>query len=362
MSKIVELPNIVTKSLRINDIHLIPTIDDETGKRTIEKVGIAGMGEMKVSQRFMNSLASITGINNKVYKYFDSQEVFERIIKQDDARVRVSFDQDKGSILGAVPFDSNGKTKAIFGVDMVQRLFNAGHTPDRMDYNDGIISLTYTTSTNSTISIGDDEHKKQFTLRIPLDGYGQARSILSILRVVCENGAMISSPLFNSSVALGDGQSIKPVTGFINNFNSNSDGFNIIEDRLNQAQVKSASVREWNDLYKALGEGDGGSSKYWGTMHEMAKFGNVSLMDKYGLATFDTITSKRQSLLPVNCSVYDLLQLSTEVGTHHAEGNARLKAKLDMFNANMLLSEFDLESTKNIESRMNGTAFILGKN
>ena len=63
----------------------------------------------------------------------------------------------------------------------------------------------------------------------------------------------------------------------------------------------------------------------------------------YGLASVDALSAKRQRTLPAACKVYDLLNLASEVATHHASeaGNRTVQAYV----GELISGEFDLEGT-----------------
>ena len=63
----------------------------------------------------------------------------------------------------------------------------------------------------------------------------------------------------------------------------------------------------------------------------------------YGLANMDTLTPKRQRVLPARCRVYDLLNFASEVATHHttAAGSHSMQAHI----GTLISDEYDLEGT-----------------
>ncbi len=157
---------------------------------------------------------------------------------------------------------------------------------------------------------------------------------------------------FRSTLALGRGDDdvnysiVRALDGF-----GNDEGYAALRQRFDAASKSWASVYEANSLYKNLLKlhsrkqigWDGGSasgndgianlmqnesaeqsltdepdeigSPMLTAFHRMT--GDVSQI--YGLANVDALSVKRQRTLPVNCTVYDLLNFVSEVATHHAD-------------------------------------------
>ena len=63
----------------------------------------------------------------------------------------------------------------------------------------------------------------------------------------------------------------------------------------------------------------------------------------YGLANLDALSVKRQRTLPAACKVYDLLNFTSELATHHAgdQGQRMLQASI----GSLVGGEYDLEGT-----------------
>ena len=70
--------------------------------------------------------------------------------------------------------------------------------------------------------------------------------------------------------------------------------------------------------------------------------GDVSQI--YGLANVDALSVKRQRTLPVNCTVYDLLNFVSEVATHHADDHGSRSSQAWL--GTLISSEYDLEDSR----------------
>jgi hypothetical protein len=184
---------------------------------------------------------------------------------------------------------------------------------------------------------------------------------LSLLRLICSNGAVGYSPVFRSELSVGKGEDgvAFALQRVLDGFN-NEDGYAALRQRFEAATRSWASVNEVNRLYRLLarvvngGEvhagapvaaagGDGAAecegSPLFAAFHKMT--GDLS--DIYGLANLDALSAKRQRTLPAACRVYDLLNFASEVATHHATeaGNRRLQGYI----GDLVSGEYDLEGT-----------------
>lgn len=83
----------------------------------------------------------------------------------------------------------------------------------------------------------------------------------------------------------------------------------------------------------------------------------------YGLANVDALSVKRQRSLPVNCTVYDLLNFVSEVATHHANEHGSRASQAWL--GTLISGEYDLESSMDsfcdfqdffLERKLNGEA------
>jgi hypothetical protein len=73
-------------------------------------------------------------------------------------------------------------------------------------------------------------------------------------------------------------------------------------------------------------------------LHEMA----LNPCVRYGVTELGKIGQKKRSLLPVDCSVSDLLNFASELSTHHAE-LLKPESTLHSFAGTVLSKGFDLE-------------------
>jgi hypothetical protein len=61
------------------------------------------------------------------------------------------------------------------------------------------------------------------------------------------------------------------------------------------------------------------------------------------LANLESLSVKRQRMLPARCRVYDLLNFASEIATHRASSESR--PRLQAYIGTLVSDEFDLEGT-----------------
>ena len=64
---------------------------------------------------------------------------------------------------------------------------------------------------------------------------------------------------------------------------------------------------------------------------------------RYGLANLETLSAKRQRILPARCRVYDLINFASELATHHVPVEHR--GRLQAYIGTLVSDEYDLEGT-----------------
>lgn len=342
---------------RIRDFVVLPR-KESAAKHDAGEVLLNGE-TVKASRRFWSSLHLRFGFTSNIFRYFRPEEVFGRIseVAPNDA-VRVCLERDD---------EGRGKLLAVAGpgaasirhddlMDLLGR-YDAGD----IKYSNGVVSSRHAPRLGGTFQVAGDGFENRFVLDTPIDGFGRPSVYLSLLRLVCSNGAVGYSPVFRSELGVGKGEDgvTFALTRVLDGFN-NEDGFAALRQRFESATKSWASVNEVNRLYKLLarlhhiGEvrgrapvhvagGDGAAecegSPLFHAFHKMT--GDLTRI--YGMANLDTLSAKRQRTLPAACRVYDLLNFSSEVATHHATatGNRQLQAYL----GDLISGEYDLEGT-----------------
>jgi len=342
---------------RIKDLD-VRTGPDRNGKIGVREVSLDGES-VRPSNRFWTSLHLRFGFTSNIFRYFNHAEVFQRIseVAPND---RIRWCLERGGNGENRLLAVTNPTAALMPhddlVDLLQR-----YDTTEMDYSDGVVRSRHTPRMSGTFQVAGDGFQNKFILDTPIDGFGRPSVYLSLLRLVCSNGAVGYSPAFRSelSVGKGDDGAAFALTRVLDGFN-NEDGFAALRQRFESATKSWASVYEVNRLYKllarlhnrgeikgkaavpALGEdgvADCSRSSLFHAYHEMT--GDLTRI--YGLANLDTLSVKRQRTLPAACRVYDVLNFASEVATHHATemGNRHAQA----FIGDLISGEYDLEGT-----------------
>jgi hypothetical protein len=342
---------------RIKDLSVTTGVDRK-GKTEIKEVLLGGES-LQPTKRFWNSLHMRFGFTGNIFRYFTHAEVFDRISEvapNDQIRWCVERNDTGVNRLLAVTTPTN----ALIEHDDLTDLLDKYDAQD-VGYSDGVVTSRHTPRLDSGFTVGGDGFQNKFILSTPIDGYGRPSVYLSLMRLICSNGAVGFSPAFRSELSVGRGNDgvAFALTRVLDGFN-NEDGYAALRQRFESATKSWASVNEVNKLYKTLGRlhnraevttrtaipvkgGDGASevesSPLFTSFHKMT--GDLTRI--YGLASMDTLSVKRQRTLPTACKVYDLLNFASEVATHHATetGNRTMQAYI----GDLISGEYDLEGT-----------------
>jgi hypothetical protein len=361
----------------------------------IEEVGEKGVVQMLSvddrkfypTSRFWTSLCSTYsthGLSTKVFKLFSHQEVLQRLTDvlggDDKARIRFTF-EDKGSAPGnilAVTLPS----KPVIPYERINETLGR-YNALTVDYSGGIVRSTHTPNHMANFSIAGDGFAHQYVLETPIDGFGSPLIYLSLLRQVCSNGMIGYSRAFRSEISMGRGDNqnanvIFSLERALDSF-SNEEGYSGLRQRFEKATQSWASIAECNRVYKVLAAmaqrglflqeptegaklvnrfatrreaviGDvgtpDGSKVSAQSVRIMRAYAGMTgdLCSIYGLTHLDALSRKKMQQLPAHCSMYDLLNFTTEVATHHCDvKNGRL---LQAEVGNFVSSEYDLEGSK----------------
>lgn len=364
--------------LPLSDLQVVTETNQKTGKEKVKHVVVQGE-PIKASDRFWTSLFARYGFNSTFFKYYSHAEVFQRICeKSSNDKMRLCIERgDKENRLLAVSHPNKPLVSFPELNDTVGRYGGTGLT-----YNNGVIESVHQprATAGMDISIGPDKFQHRFLLSCPIDGYGQPNVYLSMLRLICTNGMVGYSKTFRSQIALGKGsddvmpQLVRTLEGF-----GNDEGYAALRQRFESAQSSAASVYEAITLQKMLYklhvaksvDDVGGKALPKGTsIADWAAKGASNLpyitltdnavmqapifrgfeamtgnpMRLYGIANMDAMSVKRQRTLPVNCTVYDLLNFTTEVATHYSLPEAA--RTLNAWVGQTIANEYDMEGTK----------------
>ncbi len=324
---------------KVKELQVIDSLRSSSGRLNVKRMVVDDM-RVTPTNRFWKSFFVRFGISDSVFRYFQPEEVFERISGQaadDVLRYCIERDGNGHSQLLAVTNPNRPVIRYGEVVDLAER-----HDGSGLSYADGVVTSTHTPrSGERPFSIGGDSFEHRFVMETPIDGFSHPKIYLSFLRTVCTNGMVGYGRAFRSDISLGKDIShciSRALSGF-----DNGEGYAALRQRCESAQKSWASVRECADLCKSLMRmNDGKSIKadHWlRDFHRMT--GNLNTL--YGLANLDAISQKRQRVLPARCRVYDLLNFASEMATHRASPEAG--RRLQAFIGSLISDEYDMEGT-----------------
>jgi hypothetical protein len=342
---------------RIKDLSVRTTVA-KNGTTVVNEVLLDGRA-VEPTKRFWTSLHLRFGFTGNIFRYFRHDEVFQRISEvapNDRFRWCVERSPDGTDRLLAV---TNPNTALVQHEELLGLL--ARYETEQISYSNGVVRSRHTPRVSGIFPIGGDDFQNKYVLDTPIDGFGRPSVYLSLLRLVCSNGAIGHSPAFRSELNLGRGDDgvefalVRVLDGF-----NNEEGYAALRQRFESATRSWASVNEVNKLYKLLvrmhqrGEVDGrgrvtvsgdGASELDSASPLLRSYQRLTgdLAQIYGLANPDALSVKRQRTLPTPAKVYDLLNFASEVATHHTDpaGNRVLQA----FLGELITGEYDLEGT-----------------
>jgi hypothetical protein len=342
----------------IKDLSVTKVID-KTGRSQVQSILLGGE-PVRPSTRFWTSLQVRFGFSANIFKFFSHEEVFARI-SQVASNDRIRWCVERGDDGTGTVLAVTNPGSALIRHDDAMGLLRQ-YQAENITYDAGFVRSTHSPRVGGSFHIAGEHFRNKFIIDTPVDGFGRPSVYLSLLRLVCSNGAVGYSKAFRSELNVGRGHDgvhfalIRVLDGF-----NNEEGFAALRQRFESAATSWASVNEVNKLYKTLvrlhhrGEvrgnaplpaaGGDGAEQMVGGLSLLRAFTSLSgdLSQLYGLANLDALSVKRQRTLPTKAKVYDLLNFASEVATHHASpaGNRTLQA----FVGDLISNEYDLEGT-----------------
>lgn len=329
--------------MTIQELH---PVDCDPAKGTFS---IEYNGEVfQVTKRFLSSFARKLKVSTNIFRYFSGEEVFDRVAKYNpDLRLRATFDHLTGEILGVV--DAN---KKILPPEIAHRIFAEDPRTQELQYRDGIISAWMVLDENFSIA-GDSDYSRRLTLHYPVDGVSLPSFYLAVERLICSNGATMLTDAFRTEIEVNDNSGTH-LSRLVSSF-SNEHGFRTMQSRLRVAHETRASIHELlvvQELIQTLITSKSMYSRVNERLEQMA--GDPCA--QYEVTSLNNINTKRRPLLPVQCSVSDLINFCSELATHHGKEFSSPE-RIDVLIGRMLSHEFDLEDM--YHTRKTAQAFFL---
>ena len=222
-----------------------------TGDSTLPEKALVDLdGEhCRISRRFWKSVFARYRFGASTFRYFRPEEVFRRICdvaRDDQLRVMVEYPKKGPPVALAVSKPAD----RLVTIDDVRDLARS-HSARDAHYSDGVVRCTFTPrSGERALAIGPDQFANRFVLDVPVDGYGNSRIHVALLRLICSNGAVGYHRAFASDVPASKSPR-HTLERAIECFD-HADGFAAIRERFQAAQVSWASVREAHGLFRQL--------------------------------------------------------------------------------------------------------------
>lgn len=323
----------------LKDVKVQPLADEKNMKKNRVVIELEGK-PYHPTNRFWRSFFNRYHISESVFRYFSHEEVFQRIsskVRADDFRYCVEEHESGLSTLLAVSNPERTMIRSGTVESIVQAFGSQG-----IEYHEGIITSTHAPRSGEfQYKIGPDEFKNQYVIKTPIDGFGEPQIYLSLLRLICANGAIGYTPVFRSEVRTGKDPE-HAITRALSCFD-NAKGYSQMAARFEAAQCSWASLHEVQRVYNQLIK----------IKFSVPEFGASALnrlyeltgrpQELYGLANLDQLSEKRQKVLPAKCRVYDLLNFITEIATHHISHEQAMK--LQALTGSFLADDYDLEGS-----------------
>ena len=330
------------RNTQLRDLRVATYRKAETGPETA--VGIEVNGEaLEPGNRFWQSLFHRFGLTGNIFRYFTYDEVLRRVVEKNaDDRLRLCIERqpDRPNYRGRLLAVSSQR-RPVLTYEQTTGLVGK-YGDEKPAYYNGVLTATHTPrSGEHGFSIGGDQFNNRFVVEVPVDGFGQPRIYLSLLRQVCSNGAVGYAKAFRSDIRIGE-DAVYTLERALGQFD-HDEGFAALRQRFESAQKSWASVREVLDLHATIAKmRTDGSLSTTGLLGELNRVAG-DLHALYGVANLESLSSKRQRVLPAKCRVYDLINFASEVATHKAPASA--KGRLQAYIGTLISDEYDLEGT-----------------
>ena len=288
----------------------------------------------KLSDRFYKTLAAELGIPYGVFGFFTPLEVMERAAaKVPDLQLRVTVDTEGQQALGLT--QNKGLPMPINYIENV--LHNDKRLTD-VEYGDGVLSAMLDLDDPWDVP-NDSTYGMRVRCRVPVDGVGMPDMSLATWRQVCSNGAVAETSLFRTKMEIKD-NSGEHFRRLLASF-SNPSGVEMLQERMCNAAETKASVGEVV-LLEGLIRRSVANARNQMLLRERLNDVADNPCVRYGVTDLANIGQKKRPLLPVGCSVADLLNFASELGTHHSD-LLKSDSTLQSFSGTLLSKGFDLE-------------------
>ena len=292
-----------------------------------------------VSPRFLKSLMTLFGFMENIFRYFSPEELFGRIIQRhDNQTIQVCFDQKEKVVLAATKHDQTNfpLAKVIEAVQQQSdRLIGLKYHP-----KSGLLATSLVQPNQWQIK-SDSEYRGWMRFTTPVDSWGDSKIVLGSIRKVCENGAVVTKDIYSSKVIL-ERQHGTHLRHLLETFR-NDRAFAAMERRLEDArriQISAAEYLRACQLFAMYG------GEYAQQIVERVEEFAGYPEQYYQCDSFEKIQPVRRRDLPVELSLLNLLNMISEVMTHHQQED---NFELERFYTTLMAHTTDLEGIYSID-------------
>jgi hypothetical protein len=295
---------------------------------------VLGQTTYKLSDRFYKTLAGELGIPFGVFGFFSPLEVMTRAAeKEPDLPLRVTVDTARDQALGLT------RDKGLpMPVKFIEGVLHEDRRLQEVEYGNGMLSAMLDLDDPWNVP-NDSTYHVRVRCRVPVDGVGMPDMSLATWRQVCSNGAVAEAPLFRTKMEIKD-NSGEHFRRLLASF-SNPSGIEMLQERMCTAAGTKASVGEVV-LLEGLIRRSVANTRNQMLLRERLNEIAENPCVRYGVTDLTNIGQKKRPLLPVGCSVADLLNFASELASHHAE-LLKPESTLHSFAGTVLSKDFDLE-------------------
>ena len=303
---------------------------------TVLKAILLDGEEYEVTPRFLKGLTQRLHVSQSVFQLFPPLEVLGRAARvQPELPLRLTVDRRRHKALGLV--EREGEP---LPVAQIERVLRGDPRLLEFAYEDGELTGLLDMGEEWDVP-NDSSYRMRIRCRVPVDEMSEPEIHLATYRLVCSNGLVAEVPAFRSRMQIKD-KGGAHFARLLSSF-SNPRGVETLRHRMLAAQATKASVGELLELDDLFRERVADRREQMLVREAlMERAGNPCV--RYGVADLSSIGQKRRALLPVECSVADLLNMSSEFATHH---HRRIRdadaAAFDGYAGSMLARTFDLE-------------------
>lgn len=306
--------------------------------------------EYAVTPRFLRGLALRLHVPQSVFRLFPPPEVLSRAARvQPELPLRLTVDRRERKALGLVEREG-----APLPVAQIERVLRGDPRLLEFSYADGELSGLLDMGEEWDVP-DDSAYRMRIRCRVPVDEMTEPEIHLATFRQVCSNGLVAEVAAFRSKMQVKD-RGGAHFARLLSSF-SNPQGVEMLRHRLLAARATKASIGELMELDDLFREHLADRREQMLVREAlMERAGNPCV--RYGVADLSSIGQKKRALLPAECSVGDLLNMASEIATHHRRRvRADEASAFDVYAGSLLARPFDLEDLYGARAPAEGRYF-----